>query len=211
MAKKVIIVVVLLVVVCLIIFIVKSMSQRSNDIKTSVSAEMVFPIKLLPQDQLTANYVLTDFNLSPLPQYNFKMAIAKDWKIVNTALKTEIPSGDTQFHSIGLTQIRDAQNNPEAQIEVLVAKLPNGIQGSLKDAMVKQYGHNLVTVDNYRKVGSGQDILFTYKDDGGQLLASRQFVFTSNNGDTFMISGTTALLKYNQYADDFYTAMATFK
>ncbi len=186
--------------------------KRFTNIKTSMSTPLDFTVSLLPKEEMKNKYVMMEYTLSPFPEYHFKLALGKDWKTVDTALTKQIVEGDTTLHTVGLFQKRDNGKNPVAEIEVVVANLPIDTPLlSLKDLVKEQYGSKLLVIDNYRAVGeTGQDILFTFKHEAGGVVATRMFAFKNLDGRVFAISGSASIGSYNQFAQDFYTAMATF-
>ena len=204
---------IIFIVICLIALGVYFGIKRYNDIKTSMTTQLDFPTTLSKNDAELAKYRIFNHKLSPFPEYHFRIVLEKNWKAIDTSLETQINDGDLTFHTLGLFQKRDETNYPVAEIEVALAKIPTDKPSiSLKDLAVDEYGSRLIEIVDYRTIGqTGQDILFTGKNDEGKTVAVRIMSYRDAQGPFFVVFGTAPIDLYNQYAQDFYAAMVSFE
>jgi len=102
MIKNIVITILVCILVIGFIIISVFMYKRFKDIKKSVDVSLAFPIAPLPKDQFKNIFLIMEHTLSPLPEYHFQVAMAKDWKAIDNYLKTPIEEGESTFHTIGL-------------------------------------------------------------------------------------------------------------
>ena len=182
----------------------------------TVSTEFPFPTAMPSADVLEKEYQSLKHDLSPLPQYRFRMEIPVDWKTLDTKIEKE-PAQDGLADVAVFRQQGDWMKDPKAPIKGEISVSVVNVSGStlspadwLQKILQKNAKGFVMINKRSSPSASGEvpDVLIKYIA-GNDVIVSRMMAFKSGNR-MFVITGSDTAKEYPQNAQAFNVAISTF-
>ena len=183
----------------------------------TVSTEYPFPTAMPSGAVLDSQYQALKHDLSPLPQYRFRIQIPNDWKTLDTKIEKE-PAKDALADVAVFRQPGVWMKDPTAAINGEVSVSVVNVSGSTlspADWLQKILQKNVkgfVTLNKRSSPsapGEVPDVLIKYTA-GNDTIISRMMAFKSGNR-MFVITGSDTAKEYPQNAEAFNVAISTFR
>lgn len=176
-----------------------------------------FPTELPVHEELQSGYQMLQHDLSPLPDYHFRMRVPNDWKTLDTKI-TEEPEKDQPADVAIFRQPGAWMTDETAPINAEIAVSVVNVAGSTQSPAawlqaILQKNAKGYKVLNKRltpsSFGEVSDILISYTS-GGDALVSRMIALRSGD-HMFIITGSDTAAEYANTAEAFNVAIQTFE